>query len=96
MINSIYHFAKEGVKNLTKVFENYTDDLIKIAEMVKGVTDEVVGLGVAMIAEGWESCDELLRKRSDHRGWQIVRKDGVTRITSLGVVTYSGRCLNTP
>ena len=89
MINSIHHFAKEGVKYLAKVFENYTDDLTKIAEMVKGVTDEVVGRGIAMIAEEWEAYDDLLRKRRDLRpGWYIVKRDAVTRTTSLGDVTY--------
>ena len=90
MKNSIHQFAEEGVKRLSKVFEKYTEDLTKIAEMVSGVTDEVVNLGVSLIAEEWESYDELLRKRSDLRkGWHIVRKDEVTRTTSLGDVTYS-------
>ncbi|MBQ7424586.1 MAG: ISLre2 family transposase [Prevotella sp.] len=89
MINSIQHFAQDGAKNLTEVFERYTDDLTKIAEMVQGVTDEMVCLGTSIIAEEWESYDELLRKRSDLRpGWHIVRKDAVTRTTSLGNVTY--------
>lgn len=89
MNNSIHLFAEEGVKRLTKVFESYTEDLTKIAEMVQGVTDEVVNLGTSIIAEEWESYDELLRKRSDLRpGWHIVRKDPVVRTTSLGDVRY--------
>lgn len=89
MKNSILQFVEEGVKRLSKVFEDYTNDLTKIAEMVAGVTDEVVNLGVSLIAEEWESYDELLRKRVDLRpGWHIVRKDSVTRTTSLGDVTY--------
>ena len=63
MKNSIHQFAEEGVKRLSKVFEEYTEDLTKIAEMVTGVTDEVVNLGVSLIAEEWESYDELLRKK---------------------------------
>ena len=87
--NSIHQFAEEGVKRLSKVFETYTEDLTKIAEMVRGVTEEVVRLGTSMIAEEWESYDELLRKRSDLRsGWYIVRKDAVVRTTSLGDVCY--------
>ena len=39
MNNSIHLFAEEGVKRLTKVFESYTEDLTKIAEMVQGVMD---------------------------------------------------------
>ena len=90
MENSIHQFAEEGVKRLSKVFEDYSSDLTKIAEMVSGVRDEVVRLGVSIIAEEWESYDRLLRKRKDLRqGWQIVKMDTVTRTTSLGDVTYS-------
>ncbi len=89
MNNSIHQFVEKGVKNLTKIFESYTDDLTKIAEMVQGVTAEVVNLGTSIIAEEWESYDELLRKRKDLRpGWHIVRKDPVVRTTSLGDVRY--------
>lgn len=89
MFDSIHHFAEKGTERLTKVFETYTDDLTKIAEMVQGVTDEVVNLGTSIIAEEWESYDELLRERKDLRpGWHIVRRDSVTRTTSLGDVTY--------
>lgn len=41
MINSMQHFQKQGVKNLTEIFSHYTDDLTKFAEMVYGVTKEV-------------------------------------------------------
>jgi hypothetical protein len=43
----------------------YTDDLIRIAEMVYGVTDEVTRLGCRMIVEKRESYDELLKERKD-------------------------------
>jgi len=73
MITSIQHFCENGVKRLTNVFKTYTDDLTKIAEMVYGVTDEVTRLGCSMIAEEWESYEELLRERKDLRqGWYIV------------------------
>ena len=89
MNNSIHQFAEEGVRRLTKIFETYTEDLTKIAEMVKGVTDEVVNLGTSIIAEEWESYDELLRNRKDLRpGWYIVRKDETSLLTSLGEVVY--------
>ena len=78
-----------GVKRLTNVFKTYTDDLTKIAEMVYGVTDEVTRLGCSMIAEEWESYDELLRERKDLRqGWYIVRRDETSLLTSLGEVVY--------
>ena len=89
MITSIQHFCENGVKNLTDIFKTYTDDLTKIAEMVYGVTDEVTRLGCSMIAEEWESYDELLRERKDLRkGWYIVRRDETSLLTSLGEVVY--------
>ena len=90
MINSIQQFQMNGVKNLIDIFSKYTDDLSKTAEMIYGVTDEIHKLGRNIIKEEWESYDELLRKRKDIRkGWHIVRKDEITRTTSLGDITYS-------
>lgn len=63
MIISIQQFATEGVKNISNIFSIYTEDMSKITEMVYGVTDVVTKLGCSMIAEEWESYDELLRKR---------------------------------
>ena len=89
MINSIQHFCSEEVKNLEKVMMDYSDDMTKIAEMVQGVTKRVTALGVSIIAEEWESYDELLRKRKSLRSeWYIVRRDETTLLTSLGSVTY--------
>ena len=89
MITSIQHFCENGVKRLTDIFKTYTDDLTRIAEMVYGVTDEVTRLGCSMIAEEWESYDELLRERKDLRqGWYIVRRDETSLLTSLGEVVY--------
>lgn len=89
MIRSIQQFQTTGVKNLEKIFVNYANDMKKIAEMVTGVKDVVINLGLSMLAEEWEHYDEILRKRKDLRSeWYIVRKDETTLITSLGAVTY--------
>lgn len=89
MINSIQQFGINGVKNLTNIFSLYTEDITKIAEMVYGVTEEVTKLGCNIIAEEWETYDELLRERKDLRkGWYIVRRDETTLLTSLGEVRY--------
>ena len=60
MIKSIQQFQIEGVKNLEKVFMNYSSDMTKIAEMVKGVKERVINLGLSMIAEELEMYDEFL------------------------------------
>lgn len=89
MNNSIQQFTSAGVKNISNTFNSYAEDMTKIAEMVYGVTDEVTRLGCNIIAEEWESYDELLRKRKDLRkGWQIVRRDETSLLTSLGEVVY--------
>ena len=90
MIKSIQQFQANGVKKLDKVFADYSSDMTKIAEMVQGVTKGVVDLGLSMIAEEWEFYDELLWKRKDLRpGWQVIRRDKCSKITSLGEVVYT-------
>lgn len=89
MYSSIQQFCNDGTKKLIKVLDTYNKDVSKIAEMVYGVTAEVAHLGCRIIAEEWESYDELLRKRKDlRRDWQIVRRDETTLLTSLGEVVY--------
>ena len=89
MIKSIQHFQTKGVKKLEDIFISYSSDLSKIAEMVEGVTKSVVELGCSMIAEEWEFYDTVLRERRNLRpDWEIIRRDPITRLTSLGEVTY--------
>ena len=89
MIRSIQQFQTEGVKKLEKVFVEYSSDMTKIAEMVKGVKDSVINLGLSMIAEELEKYDEYLRKNKQARSeWYIERRDETTLLTSLGSVTY--------
>lgn len=89
MIKSILQFQKKGVKDLEKIFEDYSADLTKVAEMIQGVTKNVVELGCSMIAEEWEFYDTELRNRRELRKeWEIIRCDQVSRLTSLGEVTY--------
>ncbi len=90
MFNSIQYFQEKGIQKLQKVFDEYSHDFSKMAEMVYGVTEEITKLGCSMIAEEWESYDEILRERKDLRkGWYIVRKDATMITTSLGDVTYN-------
>lgn len=97
MINSIQQFQTEGIKNLEKIFINYSNDITKVAEMVSGVTENVVKLGLSLIAEEWELYDQILRDRKDLRpGWQIIRRDQVSKLTSLGEVTYHKTYFHNP
>lgn len=89
MVKSIQHFQTEGVKKLEDIFVSYSSNLSKIAEMVEGVTKSVVELGCSMIAEEWEFYDAVLRERRNLRpDWEIIRRNPITRLTSLGEVTY--------
>lgn len=89
MYNSIQHFIEKGTKELEKNLMDYSRDLTRIAEMVYGVTDGVISLGLSIIAEEFEFYDEHLRKsRERKKNWQIVRRDETTLLTSLGHVTY--------
>ena len=97
MIKSIQQFSQEGVKRLEEIFNNYAGDPSKMAEMVYAVTDEVHKLGRDLIKEEWEFYDELLRKNKYYRkGWQIVKKDPITRMTSLGLITYERTLFKNP
>ena len=90
MNNSIQQFQQEGVKRLSDIFVEYSNDFSKQAEMICGVRDVVLKLGRDIIKEEWESYDEILRNRKDLRkGWYIVREDEITRTTSLGDITYN-------
>ena len=65
--------------------------------MVQGVTDSVIELGLSMIAEEWEFYDSLLRDRKELRpGWQVVRRDLVSKLTSLGEVRYKKTYFHNP
>ena len=89
MIKSITQFQSKGVKKLDQVFLDYSEDTVKIAEMVHGVTHVVTDLGLSLIAEEWNFYDDLLRKRKDLRpDWHIIRTDEASLTTSLGEVYY--------
>lgn len=89
MIKSIQQFQAKGLKNLEKVFVNYSSDMTKFAEMVYGVKDNVLELGRSMIVEELEYYDEWLRKSSRRKvEWYIVRRDETTLLTSIGSITY--------
>ena len=73
MYKSIQQFNEEGIKNIEKIFMDFTQDMTKFAEMVEEITRNLVQLGLNMIAEELESYDEFLRKESYMRPeWYIV------------------------
>ena len=89
MIKSIQQFQTKGVEKLENILCSYADDLSRVAEMVYGVTEQMIRLGTSIIAEEWEYYDELLHNNAALRpDWYVIRRDEVTRSTSLGDVRY--------
>ena len=54
MIKSIQQFQENGVKRLSEIFVDYSNDFSKQAEMIYGVGDVVLKLGRDIIKEEWE------------------------------------------
>ena len=50
MIKSIQHFEEVGVKNLVGTIEKFLKEPEKQAELIYGVTDSVIQLGLDIIA----------------------------------------------
>ncbi len=89
MSTSIQQFNEFGIKRIEKLSEVYQMDFTKIAEYVTGITSVMVDFGLSLIAEEWNSIDEILHDRRDLRSeWYVVRTDETTLGTSLGEVRY--------
>ena len=89
MINSIQHFEKFGIINLENVVESFLKNPKDIASFVCGVKDIVIKLGLDIIKETLENCDEIIRNSEKRKqNWQIVKIDEKKLITSLGIVCF--------
>lgn len=89
MITSIQHFGEFGIKNIEKTIEKFMVDPKNHAELIYGITENVVRLGLDIITETLNNMDEELRSSIYRKvKWSIVRKDENSLLTSLGNVTY--------
>ena len=89
MSTSIQQFNEFGIKRIEKLAEEYQADFTKIAEYVAGITSVMIDFGISLIAEEWNSIDDLLHERKNLRSeWYVVRIDETTLGTSLGEVRY--------
>ena len=85
----ITQIIEKMVEKIYKIFNKYEEDMTKMSEMIEGVKEAVVTFGLKMIKEEWENCDKLIRERKDIReGWNIVKKDERSLITSIGEIRY--------
>lgn len=62
MSNSIQQFNEFGIKKIEKLSEIYQEDPTKIAEYIEGITSVVVEFGLSLIAEEWNSFDDILHE----------------------------------
>lgn len=89
MIKSIQQFGEVGVDFLEKVIEKFMMNPKNQADFIYGITENVINLGLSIIAETLEEMDEELRNSSFRKKkWNIVKKDETTLLTSMGNVTY--------
>lgn len=91
MYNSIQQFNENGIKNLEKTFMDFSQDLTKFAEMIEGVSREIVQLGLNMVAEELEYYDEQLRQNRHMRvEWHIVKWDEISYQKAGNTLCLSG------
>lgn len=89
MINSIRYFEEKSIKIFEKLETDFMTDPTRMAELVRGVTEEVHKLGLKIIQECLEDTDKLIRQsvpRKKH--WNIEHNDEKQLITSLGTVHF--------
>ena len=61
MFKSIQQFEESGIKKLEKVIESFIKDPKDMASFVYGIRDEVTALGLDLIKETLEDCNQMLR-----------------------------------
>ncbi len=89
MNKSIQHFEENGIHKLEKVVENFLKDPRDMAGFVHGIQNEVVRLGLDIIRETLEDCDQMLRDSAKRKSrWVISRRDSKQLITSLGEISF--------
>lgn len=90
MVKSIKHFAEESIS----IFENLEGEFFKhpkkMAEYVKGITEELHKVGLLMIQESLEQMNQQLKDSKKRLGKWVVEKDSQKQlITSLGTVHFT-------
>lgn len=89
MNKSIQHFEEIGISKLEKVVENFLKNPKDMAGFVNGIQNGVIELGLDIIRETLEDCDQMLRDSGKRKsGWVISRQDKKQLITSLGEICF--------
>ena len=89
MIKSIQQFEESGIKKLEKIIESFMKDPKDMASFVYGIRDEVIALGLDLIKETLEDCNQMLRDSAKRKqSWEVVRTDEKKLTTCLGTVCF--------
>ena len=89
MIKSIQQFEESGIKKLEKIIESFMKDPKDMASFVYGIRDEVIALGLDLIKETLEDCNQMLRDSAKRKqAWEVVRTDRKKLTTCLGTVCF--------
>jgi hypothetical protein len=89
MILSIQQFERTGIKKIEKVIEKFLQDPTNMAAFVQGIQTEVIALGLDLIKETLEDCNQMLRDSGKRKTeWEVVRTDRKRLMTSLGTVQF--------
>jgi len=89
MIKSIQQFEEIGINKLEKVIEKFLKEPKDMASFVYGIRDEVIALGLDIIGETLEDCNQMLRDSGKRKeAWDVIRTDTKKLTTSLGPVWF--------
>ena len=89
MIKNIQQFEDSGIKKIEKRIESFMKDPKDMASFVYGIRDEVIALGLDLIKETLEDCNQMLRDSAKRKqSWEVVRTDRKKLTTCLGTVCF--------
>lgn len=65
MNKSIQHFEEKGICKSEKIIENFLKNPKNMASLVHGIQDVVIKLGLDIIRETLEDCDQMIRESEE-------------------------------
>ena len=88
-MNSIQIFTEKGIRRLYEIQNKFLENPTDFYGLTKGLEEELTKLGLGIIRDVLELMDEKLRESPERKaGYEIVKKDRRTIVTSLGAVSY--------
>lgn len=90
MYNSIQHFNEVIVEKIEDNIKNFINEKKDLADLINSLQENLFELGRDIIVEVLEDMDQVLRGSKERKkGWEIVRKDANSLLTSFGAIQYS-------